>query len=183
MSKEASSVEDTEARSAMKLALEALSLYETSHDGMVNDAMKALRQAIAEAEDNYQGSDAAKAAHMMDLYTALGVRWGEDPFAVIAKMRSIAEAEKQEPVRGVYWKCVLCGFAHIEDECPECGHHTRAEFDFPQPQQRPSRSDMTWVGLTNEEWDEMWIICGRPYLADWYNAAEAIEAILQEKNT
>ena len=41
----------------------------------------------------------------------------------------------------------------------------------------------TWVGLTDEEWDEMWIICGRPYLADWCNAAEAIEAKLKEKNT
>jgi len=41
----------------------------------------------------------------------------------------------------------------------------------------------TWVGLTDDEWDEMWIICGRPYLADWYNAAEAIEAKLKEKNT
>ena len=40
----------------------------------------------------------------------------------------------------------------------------------------------TWVGLTDEEWDEMWIICGRPYLADWYNAAEAIEARLKDKN-
>ena len=48
---------------------------------------------------------------------------------------------------------------------------------YEAPQQR------TWVGLTDEEWDEMWIICGRPYLADWYNAAEAIEAKLKEKNT
>jgi hypothetical protein len=61
-----------------------------------------LRQAIAKAEDNYQGSDAAKAAHMMDLYTALGVRWGDNPFAVIAKMRSITELESQEPVAWMY---------------------------------------------------------------------------------
>jgi hypothetical protein len=50
-------------------------------------------------QDNYQGSDAAKAAHMMDLYTALGVRWGDDPFAVIAKMRDQQPKQEQgEPL-------------------------------------------------------------------------------------
>ncbi len=61
--------------------------------------LKAAKQEQGE-QDNYQGSDAAKAAHMMDLYTALGVKWGEDPFAVITKMRSIAETEKQERPTG-----------------------------------------------------------------------------------
>ena len=102
---------------AMKQALEALELARSTHDVMLLSdppqkawkyhnvdwkllgAVNQLRQAIAEVEENYQGSDAAKAAHMMDLYVALGVKWGEDPFAVIAKMRdTFAEAEKQEPV-------------------------------------------------------------------------------------
>jgi hypothetical protein len=98
---------------AMKQALDAFhQIFESTpvyhNDGtcIINDksvelsnkAIASLQQAIAEAEDNYQGSDAAKAAHMMDLYTALGVRWGDNPFAVIAKMRSIAELESQEPV-------------------------------------------------------------------------------------
>ena len=87
----------------LKQALDALEFFsDTSNSAMdkamSEDAIASLRQAIAKAEDNYQGSDAAKAAHMMDLYTALGVRWGDNPFAVIAKMRSIAELESQEPV-------------------------------------------------------------------------------------
>jgi hypothetical protein len=88
----------------MKQALEALEWCSRRYAGcgpsFIPESITSLRQVIAEAEDNYQGSDAAKAAHMMDLYTALGVKWGEDPFAVIAKMRSIAGAEKQERPTG-----------------------------------------------------------------------------------
>jgi len=102
-------------KEAMKLALEALEdannfIIEVEGEDAYRHAITALEEALAKQtsvseveqgeQDNYQGSDAAKAAHMMDLYTALGVKWGEDPFAVIAKMRSIAGAEKQERPTG-----------------------------------------------------------------------------------
>ena len=60
----------------------------------IDTAMDACRKVLAQQE--YQGSDAAKAAHMMDLYEALGVKWGDDPFSAIAKLRE-AQPE-QEPV-------------------------------------------------------------------------------------
>jgi hypothetical protein len=104
-------------KEAMKLALEALEnsgtdMHDIAQYQFEIRAIKALEEALASEQeqrsdsehtgeqDNYQGSDAAKAAHMLDLYTALGVKWGEDPFAVIAKMRSIAETEKQERPTG-----------------------------------------------------------------------------------
>lgn len=45
--------------------------------------------------------------------------------------------------KGIYWKCLRCDFGHIEDECPNCGWHTRGEFDLP-----PQR---TWVGLDHHD--------------------------------
>jgi hypothetical protein len=55
--------------------------------------------------------------------------------AAIALRQAIEQAQQAEPDRGVYWKCVRCQYAHIEDECPHCGFNTRAEFKFPPPRQ------------------------------------------------
>ena len=161
----------------LKQALEALEEVQEwmNTSDWFNDRVTSLRQAIAEAEHNYQGSDAAKAAHMMDLYEALGVRWGDNPFAVIAKMRSIAELESQEPVA-----LPCCGYTDASAvkwnplngvvQCHNCG-------------QNYTTSQRTWQGLTDEEkhktWYEMQNIMG------WYSfqeIANAIEAKLKEKN-
>jgi len=95
-----------------------------------------------------------------------------------------------EPVRGVYWKCVLCGFAHIEDECPECGHHTRAEFAFPQPKQEqgePLTDKMILVAARvmndrqadacNVDKDDQWKIYGQDFIDDARAALEAAHGI------
>jgi len=151
----------------LKQALEAFEI--AAEGGGVNFHAYAeeLRQAIAEAGDNYQGSDAAKAAHMMDLYTALGVRWGDDPFAVIAKMRSIAELESQEP---------LCTAAMFDDWfLAKSGLDPKTPL-YTHPPQR------TWVRLTDEDikticsengWDSSW---------QSLRFAQAIEAKLKQKN-
>ena len=86
---------------ALKLALDALEEINKLSIGEnaiclpagIDTAMDAIKQVLAQQE--YQGSDAAKAAHMMDLYEALGVKWGDDPFSAIAKLRE-AHPE-QEP--------------------------------------------------------------------------------------
>lgn len=78
---------------ALKLALDALEEINKLSIGEnaiclpagIDTAMDAIKQVLAQQE--YQGSDAAKAAHMMDLYEALGVKWGDDPFSAIAKLR------------------------------------------------------------------------------------------------
>jgi len=94
---------------------------------------------------------------------------------------ALAKQEQSEPVKTQH-RSPVCGTGGITlgytdwqdgDGLPWWPHRNL----YTTPQQR------TWVGLTDEEWDEMWIICGMPYLADWYNAAEAIEAKLKEKNT
>lgn len=82
MSKEASSVEDTEARSAMKLALEALISYgkspyiKQSHPkrwANGNEAIKALEEALAKQEqrsDSEQlGEPVAKVGHLPETLT------------------------------------------------------------------------------------------------------------------
>lgn len=63
---------------------------------------------------------------------------------------AVPQGHKQEPDRGVYWKCVRCGYAHIEDECPHCGFHTRAEFDFPL-QRKPLTHEQRFDLLTKFE--------------------------------
>ena len=190
----------------LKQALEALESCGEGHitDGgnqwhdakLIDTAITSLRQAIAKAEDNYQGSDAAKAAHMMDLYTALGVRWGDDPFAVIAKMRSIAELESQEPVAWMHTKIDGVAVPHRPSDldkhperwkalyktpppCPTCEALARTvmldqtSHDIHPPQR-------TWVGLTHEE------IASIGYnnhpLDGVRSFARAIEAKLKERN-
>jgi hypothetical protein len=139
---------------------------------MTEETITSLRQAIAEAEDNYQGSDAAKAAHMMDLYTALGVKWGEDPFAVIAKMRSIAEAKKQEPValETVYETIIHWDEGGGKRSRRELARRIEALYTHPQPKRE-------WVGLTV---DEMAICIDEPA---WDLVLRKAEQILKEKNT
>jgi hypothetical protein len=48
---------------------------------------------------------------------------------------------------------------------------------YTTPQQRTSRSDMTWVGLTDEEFEAIWKRYG------CYELMREIEAKLKEKNT
>lgn len=48
------------------------------------------------------------------------------------------------------------------------------------PQQRPSRSDMTWVGLTDE--DKQQLATNHPY-GSWEELCSTIEAKVKEKNT
>ncbi len=52
---------------------------------------------------------------------------------------------------------------------------------YATPPQRPSRSDITWVGLTDDEWNELY----DEYvpLKHYARLMEAIEAKLKEKNT
>ena len=57
-----------------------------------------LKVATGVTDGTYQGSDAAKAVHMLDLYTALGVKFGEDPFAAIARMREWVDLTDEELV-------------------------------------------------------------------------------------
>ena len=132
----------------LKQALEALKdvgvLTDREWQAVHKNKANELRQAIAKAEDNYQGSDAAKAAHMMDLYTALGVRWGDDPFAVIAKKRSIAELESQKQ-----GEPVACKECHLKDTVYDLlGDLKVANLKL------SVRSQRTWVGLTDEEIDQ-----------------------------
>jgi hypothetical protein len=49
------------------------------------------------------------------------------------------------------------------------------------PQQRPSRSDMAWVGLTLEERDHLWEV-SRAGLPRYNTFAGLVEAKLKEKN-
>lgn len=127
---------------------------------------------MTEQQDNYQGSDAAKAAHMMDLYTALGVRWGDDPFAVIAKMRD--QQPKQE--QGEPWGACVSGRVFV-GTLPE---HVRKlsedeglpiQWLYTTPQQR------TWVGLTDEERFEV-----ADHSDCFEDVVDAVEAKLKEKN-
>ena len=71
--------------------------------------------------------------------------------------------------KGIYWKCLRCDFGHIEDECPNCGWHTRGEFDLP-----PQR---TWVGLTDEEKNSVW---DRAEKRQAYQGVPALMALIQE---
>jgi Icc-related predicted phosphoesterase len=49
-------------------------------------------------------------------------------------------------------------------------------------QQRPSQSDMTWVGLTLEERDHLWEV-SRAGLPRYNTFAGLVESKLREKNT
>jgi hypothetical protein len=73
-------------------------LYEAR--GYAMGALEYIKEALAQPEQPGQGSDAAKAAHMLDLYDTLGVRWGDDPFTVIAKMRQ--QYERAQPGHEYY---------------------------------------------------------------------------------
>jgi len=171
----------------LKQALEALEYYGWHTDDCdtlecdcgYDKAITSLRQAIAKAEDNYQGSDAAKAAHMMDLYTALGVRWGDNPFAVIAKMRSIAELESQEPV------CEWCDGTGMVDSG---GTQPWGEaINIPCRCQHTHPPQRTWVGLTDEDKKQMakeanyhWEMTAGEYAE---RIGQLTEAKLKEKNS
>ena len=193
----------------LKQALEALEYYGWHTDDCdtlecdcgYDKAITSLRQAIAKAEDNYQGSDAAKAAHMMDLYTALGVRWGDDPFAVIAKMRSIAELESQEPVATGMKKltvtlqdrpidlelaqykrmfeaaCSALGAVSDALGCdPEEGGAEPLLIAIEELKSHPPQR--TWQGLTDEEAQWLYDKCRTPS-----TLIDMVEAKLKEKNT
>ena len=173
---------------AMKQALEALersvaTCYDqyahqqvmSQPNHFINQTITSLRHAIAKAEDNYQGSDAAKAAHMMDLYTALGVRWGDNPFAVIAKMRSITELESQEPVAYINVEKRIFEWAKLTSwETPTVVNLPKIPLYIHPPQR-------TWIGLTDEE--VMSLLPGAVRLPPgWIDTVRAIEARLKEKN-
>jgi hypothetical protein len=88
---------------------------------------------------------------------------GEFDFQINAIKKALAQ--QAEPDRGVYWKCVRCQYAHIEDECPHCGFNTRAEFKFP-----PSRQP-----LTDEEMKAIWYAMQN--IMGWYSFQEIARAI------
>jgi len=141
-----------------------------NHKVDVKTAMGILKQTI---NQEYQGSDAAKAAHMMDLYDKLGVKWGEDPFVVIEKMRKAFEqAEKQEPVAWMDVDGYVIDFDKTE---------LQKDYAFIQPLYTapPKR---VWQGLTDEDWHNLPSSdkkgCERDAeIFDW------IEDKLKEKNT
>jgi hypothetical protein len=163
--------------------------YEIKALAAALEAHKALAKQEHGKQDNYQGSDEAKAAHMMDLYTALGVKWGEDPFAVIAKMRSIAEAEKQEQGEPVAYdvRCDNCGGDGYDPKnnnyyCSVCeGSRFVEKILYTTPPER------TWVGLTDDDIEKAYEQAEKkePYMGavTRKGIAEAFEQILKEKNT
>jgi rubrerythrin len=153
---------------AMKLALEALknivnAVYVNSQQEAdavykANDAIKAIEEALKQ-EQNFCSRCGKRTSDLNDIHTC-----------------TPSKQERGKPVRGVYWKCVLCGFAHIEDECPECGHHTRAEFDFPQSAQKP---------LTEEQIKKASLEAGMQehymgFHSGFIKFARAIEAAIKE---
>lgn len=146
-----------------------------NHKVDVKTAMGILKQTI---NQEYQGSDAAKAAHMMDLYDKLGVKWGEDPFVVIEKMRKAFEqAEKQEPVAWMDVDGYVIDFDKTE---------LQKDYAFIQPLYTapPKR---VWQGLTDEERVQAFVDAGLELAYMDYDAdmkiSKVIEAKLREKNT
>lgn len=60
---------------------------------------KAEREA-AEAETPTHSVLIARNQHLMDVYDALGVAWGDNPFPIIARMRAAVPAEVEPPSGG-----------------------------------------------------------------------------------
>jgi hypothetical protein len=186
---------DAMSQEAMKLAWEAEKKvnphtaynswcrgYEAAPANHCEDNLNMVKQEQGE-QDNYQGSDAAKAAHMMDLYTALGVRWGDDPFAVIAKMRDQQPKQEQgEPVAIHQFRHFYCAdwYDGVPDQHDGFGpYEVRTLYTTPQPKRE-------WIGLTEKEQDEVFKTFSRSdaYKRDFLNrVARAIETKLKEKNT
>jgi hypothetical protein len=172
MSKKASSVEDTEARSAMKLALEALNKLTDAAEGFsvsgvyfnegvwekecLNtsyDAIKALEEALAKQE---QGEPVA--------YLVTGP-YEKQPFANINSAKAYREGLNK-------------GFG--EDAYTISNLYTT-------PQQ-PSTIVRTWVGLTDEQIREASLEAGmQEHYMGFHSGftcfARAIEAKLKEKNS
>lgn len=142
-----------------------------NHKVDVKTAMGILKQTI---NQEYQGSDAAKAAHMMDLYDKLGVKWGEDPFVVIEKMRKAFEqAEKQEPVAWMDVDGYVIDFDKTE---------LQKDYAFIQPLYTAPQSKPL-IALTDEEIADVWANSKRDVFDFVIPFARAIEAKLGEKNT
>jgi hypothetical protein len=178
-------------KEAMKLALDLAIMHHT--DEGYAELRSKVRVAVKEVltnqeqdeQDNYQGSDAAKAAHMMDLYTALGVRWGGDPFAVIAKMRD--QQPKQEQGEPVAYdvRCDNCGGDGYDPKnnnyyCSVCeGSRFVEKMLYTTPQQRKPLTfeqveDCFCEGATAEE---SGILVSAQWLHDFARAIEAAHGI------
>ena len=72
--------------------------------------------------------------------------------------------------KGIYWKCIHCGYAHADDICPNCSRDGIAAFHFP-----PER---TWIGLNLDDLPEI-------YVGDksFLRGARWAETKLKERNT
>ena len=93
-------------------------------------AIKACKEVLAEQE---QGSDSNKVAHLMDVYEALGVKWGDDPFRAIERLRN----NEQTPVAWMNNIAYCQNRLELPDRCGE---------EIPL-YTRPAQ----WVGLSEDE--------------------------------
>lgn len=187
MSKEASSVEDTEARSAMKLALEALKWFTAAEpwdEPDVSKAIKALEEALAKQE---QGEQLAK----------LG--WQEIDCPICGGgARAFPKQEQGEPVAylvtGPYEKQPFANInsakAYREGLNKGFGEDAYTISNlYTTPQQPPTivrtaaegeDTRRAWVGLTAE--DKQAFI-DQDFGGNRLDAMDYAEKILKEKNT
>lgn len=139
------------------------------------EAIKALEEALAKQEPDYKA-----------LWKQMCERCDELDAKLAKQEQSVSVSTKcvGEPV-GEAYLCDKCQTPFDMDWlCPSCGHNMATkEPVYTTPyvpegrQQRPSRSDMTWVGLTDED-DIDWDGSG-----NLKQLVEAVEAKLKEKNT
>jgi hypothetical protein len=192
--------------SAMKQALEALDcIYSPLHVREINkvgEAMSALRQAIAEAEKQEPvaiGEEWKPCVKLPIIVHVREQRKGENHVSTREGITPVKEddlimrgvAGEEYPIgRELFNRTYTFDTApvHASDISQECVDETeKREHEFECPRCGHCCQQREWVGLTDEEVDDIWNrYCdemGEASINDAEDIARAIEAKLKEKNT